>query len=376
MKKFVAILTAALLFLQCLPAPALASNPTSRVRDLEMELDFSFGTRTGIYTGQVNDDRLPDGKGVFTSSNADAKSWTYEGEWVNGHFDGYGTTVWSSGITFSGYFSNDVYHGEGVEAYPDGSRYDGMFWDNDNSIGEYFSADGTCTPIVYIRGISYDLDILSDILSGIEEVAEISPSSSPTASPVPTALASDGDNTTERIFALEFCELYTKRIMEFNEEYGKNMGGLDTSVIGPFAAFDWGDRYGADCSGGFLNINKDDLTIESLTTAIIDVDADEKEGHNVVINALLIISALEMSDLEEEGIEMMHDIDPSQPENAFKKYLDEYTNILHPALSANADKLEAGEKILVYQGNYDYYARYQDYSDTGRNVYLIAEARE
>lgn len=191
-----------------------------------------------------------------------------------------------------------------------------------------------------------------------------------------TTVYAEQEELTERIPALEFCELYTKRLMEFNSKYGQNMGGLDTELYGPYAAFDWGDSYSASCFGGHLTISKEDLTIESMVTSIMDVEAEGQEGHNVVLKALISISALEMNDLAAEGLEMMHDIDPSQPEDVFMKYLEEYDNIIHPALSSNVSKLEAGEEILVYQGNYDYYANYADYEESGKVIYLHARERK
>lgn len=189
-----------------------------------------------------------------------------------------------------------------------------------------------------------------------------------------TTVYAEQEELTERIPALEFSELYTKRIMEFNSKYGQNMGGLDTGSA--YAAFDDGDTYGASCSGGYLTISKEDLTIESMVTSIIDVESEGQEGHNVVLKALIAISALEMNDLAAEGLEMMHDIDPSQPEDVFMKYMEEYDNIIHPALSSNVSKLEAGEEILVYQGNYDYYANYADYEESGKVIYLHAHERK
>ncbi len=186
-------------------------------------------------------------------------------------------------------------------------------------------------------------------------------------------LASETD--TDRVSAMEFCELYTKRIMQFNEKYAGNGEELDALVISS-RAFDTGDTFGAACMGGFLHLNKTDLTIESLTTTIMDLDAEEQDSYNVILKALITISSLEMSDFEADGIEMLHDIAPSQPEDVFMKYLDEYTNIIHPALSSSADKLDAGEDVLVYQGNYDYYAKYIDYPEAGKSIILIAEARE
>lgn len=187
-------------------------------------------------------------------------------------------------------------------------------------------------------------------------------------------LASD-DDATDRVSALEFCELYAKRIMEFNENYAWNNEELDAFVTSS-GAFDNGDTFGAACMGGFLDINKTDLTIESLTTTIMDMDAEAKEGHNVLLKALISISALEMSDIEAEGLELLHDIDPSRPADVFRKYLIEYSDIIQPALSSNLDKLEAGDDVLVYQGNYDYYAKSIDYPDVGKMIYLFAQARD
>ncbi len=191
-----------------------------------------------------------------------------------------------------------------------------------------------------------------------------------------TTVYAEQNVPTDRVSALEFCELYAKRLMEFNSKYSQNMGGLDTKIYSIYDTSDWGDTYGTNCSGGFLTINKTDLTIESLTNSIMDLDAEEQEGYNVILNALIVISALEMDDLEAEGLEMMHSIDPSQPEDVFMKYLEEYDNIIHPALSSNVDKLEAGEDVLVYQGNYDYYAQYKNYTDSGKMIYLCARERE
>lgn len=184
------------------------------------------------------------------------------------------------------------------------------------------------------------------------------------------------DALTEQISAFEFCELYTKRLMEFNEKYGKNMSDLNDDIYSSFVVSEQDDTYSAQCSGGFVTFGKTDLTIESLTTTIMDLDAEEQEGFNVILKALIVISALEMNDLEAETVEKKHDIDPSLPEDVFMKYLDDYTNIIHPAIAANVNELEKGEEILVYQGNYDYYAEYHDYPDVGKMIYLFAEARE
>ena len=80
----------------------------SEVRDRKMTLQFSFGEKTGSYTGALDADGLPTGKGTFISRNADGTEWTYEGEFEHGHFQGEGRTVWEDGDFERGTYVNDV----------------------------------------------------------------------------------------------------------------------------------------------------------------------------------------------------------------------------------------------------------------------------
>lgn len=82
-------------------------NKISNVTDKQMTLNFTFGNRTGKYTGEVDENGLPNGKGKFESKNADGDSWSYEGNFKNGHFEGQGTTVWNDGQKQIGEFHND-----------------------------------------------------------------------------------------------------------------------------------------------------------------------------------------------------------------------------------------------------------------------------
>lgn len=131
----------------------------------ELTIDFSFGTRTGIYSGEIDDNGIPNGQGKFTSENSDGETWTYEGDWVAGHWEGNGTATWASGQIYSGEFSNDsetgrgsftwetgeryegrfisgTIYGEGTLYYPDGASFVGTFTDFDNATGEYCDKDG------------------------------------------------------------------------------------------------------------------------------------------------------------------------------------------------------------------------------------------
>lgn len=58
-----------------------------------IEIDFSYGARTGYYTGPAVDGK-PEGYGLFESQNPSGKKWHYVGEFSNGTFNGTGATYW------------------------------------------------------------------------------------------------------------------------------------------------------------------------------------------------------------------------------------------------------------------------------------------
>lgn len=73
----------------------------------EVTLELSFGSRTGMYTGDMVDG-VPNGYGKFTTENDADESWTYEGEFKDGHFEGEGKITWDSGQVEIGTYKNDV----------------------------------------------------------------------------------------------------------------------------------------------------------------------------------------------------------------------------------------------------------------------------
>jgi len=131
MKRFIAYILIGCLVL--FSAPALAQQVT----DVEMTLDFNFGARIGRYTGEVSDG-LPNGSGTFASINDEEVEWTYTGEWSNGHFEGYGETLWADGWREEGFYSNDYLNGEGAEYRGDTIRSRGIFANDLLVQGEVF----------------------------------------------------------------------------------------------------------------------------------------------------------------------------------------------------------------------------------------------
>lgn len=53
-------------------------------------------------------DGIPNGRGKFTAKNDEGVEWTYEGSFVNGHFQGDGKTTWKSGQIEIGTYEDDV----------------------------------------------------------------------------------------------------------------------------------------------------------------------------------------------------------------------------------------------------------------------------
>ena len=63
------------------------------------------------------------GKGVLGFANGNM----YNGQWLNGCFDGYGEYAWSDGRKYKGYFREGKMHGKGEFLWPDGRKFEGEF---------------------------------------------------------------------------------------------------------------------------------------------------------------------------------------------------------------------------------------------------------
>jgi len=123
------------------------STSDSKTFDGEISLDFSYGTRKGEYSGEVNDSGLPDGTGTFSTTSSEGVAWTYEGEWDNGHMV-QGCTTWEGGQSYTGEYANDLEAGRGEMQYEDGTKYEGEFSEG------ICSGDGTLyyADYTYFRG--------------------------------------------------------------------------------------------------------------------------------------------------------------------------------------------------------------------------------
>lgn len=78
------------------------------VTNMEYVLVFQLlGERHGLFTGYLVDG-LPNGHGIFKSQSPEGIAWVYEGEFVNGHFNGEGVLQLENGDRQEGTFRNSV----------------------------------------------------------------------------------------------------------------------------------------------------------------------------------------------------------------------------------------------------------------------------
>ena len=140
MKKIASILMAA----SILTTIVACSEDPKTVTSKEMTLNFAFGERAGVYTGEIDDNGIPNGTGTFKAKNTEGTGWTYEGDWVNGHWNGEGTSIWDSGTKYSGSYRDDYANGYGEIVLDNGDKYAGNFNNGEiNGYGEYTFSSGT-----------------------------------------------------------------------------------------------------------------------------------------------------------------------------------------------------------------------------------------
>lgn len=63
----------------------------------EMTIIFPNVTRTGVYSGEVNENGKPDGFGVFEAVNGEGNRYIIVGEWVDGQQTGEAWCLWENG---------------------------------------------------------------------------------------------------------------------------------------------------------------------------------------------------------------------------------------------------------------------------------------
>ncbi|KAF8046957.1 hypothetical protein N665_3299s0002 [Sinapis alba] len=112
-----------------------------------------FFSNGDIYEGEFNGGRSH-GSGVYYYY----VNGRYEGDWVNGRYDGYGIESWSKGSKYKGEYKQGLRHGYGVYLFYTGDSYSGE-WFNGQShgFGVQTCADGSSYVGEFKFGVKHGL---------------------------------------------------------------------------------------------------------------------------------------------------------------------------------------------------------------------------
>lgn len=131
MKRFFVFL----LLLLVIPACSFAES-IQNVSRMDITIHFSYGDRSGVYTGGMKDG-VPHGYGCFETQNSLGKPWVYVGEFKDGIFCGIGYQFWPGDVqTSKGQFENGHLVSGQLVNLIGGYTFDGVFTDDDNITGE------------------------------------------------------------------------------------------------------------------------------------------------------------------------------------------------------------------------------------------------
>lgn len=115
------------------------------VKDKQMTLDLSFGSRDGTYSGDIKNN-LPDGKGKFEYKNSNNETIIFDGEFENGHFKNGDLIFPAQNRKYSGEYKNDSPTGYGKSFINNKLVYEGN-WLNGlpSGKGKAYDANGNVT---------------------------------------------------------------------------------------------------------------------------------------------------------------------------------------------------------------------------------------
>ena len=118
------------------------------IEDDLQTLNYTNGNR---YFGVVKDEK-PHGHGtLFRYANGEER---FEGEFVMGVPQGYGTTTYSEKEFHEGYYKNGKYEGFGTYEFESGAKYEGKYRNGvQEGDGTYHYENGDVVKGTYVNGI-------------------------------------------------------------------------------------------------------------------------------------------------------------------------------------------------------------------------------
>lgn len=112
-----------------------------------------FYSNGDFYEGEFHKGRC-NGSGVYNYF----VNGRYEGDWVDGRYDGYGVESWARGSRYRGQYRQGLRHGYGVYRFYTGDSYSGEWWNGQShGVGVQTCADGSCYVGEFKCGVKHGL---------------------------------------------------------------------------------------------------------------------------------------------------------------------------------------------------------------------------
>lgn len=169
-------------------------------------------------------------------------------------------------------------------------------------------------------------------------------------------------DVTEKRGLVEFVELYTQRMDEYQQETGAEFSMLPGYYVPPFQAE---DLLYVESLAGSIGIHPEDLAIHDVLMTFVVTSDDQAASKQAYVSCAAALSALEYDTSQDKGFHVLNS-------SALQESLDIVRKIYGDIGEALVDVQATGSRVLVYSGNYDYYLDLQE-KDTAKIIYLIAE---
>ncbi|XVE95449.1 hypothetical protein REPUB_Repub02eG0098300 [Reevesia pubescens] len=122
-------------------------------RQLVVRVGVEFYSNGDFYEGEFHKGKC-NGSGVYNYF----VNGRYEGDWVEGRYDGYGVESWSRGSRYRGQYRQGVRHGFGVYRFYTGDSYAGEWCSGQShGVGVQTCADGSCYVGEFKSGVKHGL---------------------------------------------------------------------------------------------------------------------------------------------------------------------------------------------------------------------------
>ncbi|KAG8389746.1 hypothetical protein BUALT_Bualt01G0010700 [Buddleja alternifolia] len=128
-------------------------NKTKSTFDTIVREGVEFYSNGDFYEGEFHQGKC-NGSGVYNYF----VNGRYEGDWIDGRYDGYGIESWARGSKYRGQYRQGLRHGYGVYKFYTGDAYAGE-WCNGQShgVGMQTCADGSCYIGEFKSGVKHGL---------------------------------------------------------------------------------------------------------------------------------------------------------------------------------------------------------------------------